>query len=98
MSDDRVLASLRAAVDAAPADDPLKLHLAGLLLEAGHVGEALRMIGTVLEADPSSSEARALMGRVAVPTVGSADATPPGIRLGEGRDGARRCRGSHVRR
>ena len=79
MSDDRVLASLRAAVDAAPADDPLKLHLAGLLLEAGHVGEALRMIGTVLEADPSSSEARALMGRVAVPTVGSADATRQGF-------------------
>ena len=71
MSDERTLESLRAAVDAAPADDALKLHLAELLLEAGHVGEALRQIGAVLEVDPSSSEARALMGRAITPATTS---------------------------
>ncbi|MGH3415953.1 MAG: ATP-binding protein, partial [Actinocrinis sp.] len=55
--------SLRKAVDAAPQDAPLRLHLAELLLDAGVTAEAISHLGTVLGADPTSATALELMQR-----------------------------------
>jgi SpoVK/Ycf46/Vps4 family AAA+-type ATPase len=59
--DPAVLDSLRSAVNAMPDDVPLRLHLASLLLRAGHRDEAVRHIGAVLQRDPGNSEALALL-------------------------------------
>ena len=61
--DERLIDSLLAAVRAAPDDLPLRLHLAGLLVDAGRGPEAVGHVATVLAADPSSAEARGLMAR-----------------------------------
>jgi SpoVK/Ycf46/Vps4 family AAA+-type ATPase len=79
VSDDALLDSLRAAVAAAPDDAPLRIHLAGLLLDRGDVGEALQHVGAVLRADPTSEQALALMARAAPP----APAAPPPAEEGE---------------
>ena len=55
--------SLRKAVEAAPQDVPLRLHLAGLLLGAGSTAEAISHLGLVLAADPTCAEALELMQR-----------------------------------
>jgi len=55
--------SLRKAVDAAPQDVPLRLHLAGLLLDAGATAEAISHLGVVLAADPACAAALELMQR-----------------------------------
>jgi SpoVK/Ycf46/Vps4 family AAA+-type ATPase len=55
--------SLRKAVDAAPRDVPLRLHLAGLLLDAGSTAEAISHLGVVLAAEPTSAPALELMQR-----------------------------------
>jgi SpoVK/Ycf46/Vps4 family AAA+-type ATPase len=52
-----LIESLRAAVEAAPTDVALRLHLAELLLEADEPDEALVHLGRVLQQDPSSSRA-----------------------------------------
>lgn len=61
--DERLIESLAAAVRAAPDDLPLRLHLAGLLVDAGRGPDAIAHVATVLAADPGSAEARELMGR-----------------------------------
>lgn len=61
--DERLIDSLAAAVRAAPDDLTLRLHLAGLLVDAGRGPEAVAHVATVLAADPGSTEALALMGR-----------------------------------
>ena len=53
--------SLRAAVEAAPDDTALRLHLAELLLHAGESDEALRELGQVLQRDPTSERALELI-------------------------------------
>ena len=55
--------SLRKAVEAAPQDVPLRLHLAGLLLDAGATAEAISHLGLVLATDPTSAAALELMQR-----------------------------------
>jgi SpoVK/Ycf46/Vps4 family AAA+-type ATPase len=60
---DPLLDSLRAAVSAAPADVPLRVHLAGLLLDRGARDEAVTHLGTVLGQEPGNAEAAALMTR-----------------------------------
>ena len=55
--------SLRKAVEAAPQDVPLRLHLAGLLLGAGATAEAISHLAMVLAADPTCAEALDLMHR-----------------------------------
>ncbi len=55
--------SLRKAVDAAPQDVPLRLHLAGLLLDNGSTAEAISHLGLVLAAEPTSVAALELMQR-----------------------------------
>ncbi|HEX6450443.1 MAG TPA: ATP-binding protein [Trebonia sp.] len=59
--DPAVLDSLRGAVNAMPDDVPLRLHLARLLLSAGHRDEAVRHLGAVLQRDPGNSEALTLL-------------------------------------
>ncbi|WP_158891905.1 ATP-binding protein [Amycolatopsis anabasis] len=60
---DPVLDSLRAAVESAPADIPLRLHLAELLLGRGVREEAVGHIATALAAEPANQAAAALMAR-----------------------------------
>lgn len=64
MSDDALLDSLRAAVNAAPDDVRLRLHLAELLADRGRDEEAIKELSDVLARDPASEAARALMTRV----------------------------------
>lgn len=61
--DERLIESLAAAVRAAPDDLTLRLHLAGLLVEADRGGEAVEHVATALAKDPTSAQARELMAR-----------------------------------
>ncbi|HEX4017850.1 MAG TPA: ATP-binding protein, partial [Frankiaceae bacterium] len=58
---DPLLASLAAAVAAAPDDLPLRLHYGQLLLRAGQPVEALTEAATVVRADPGNTAAQQLM-------------------------------------
>ncbi|MCY7400628.1 MAG: ATP-binding protein [Nocardioides sp.] len=78
--DDRLIESLISAVRTAPDDLPLRLHLAGLLLDAGRASEAVEHVATALAGDPGSTEARALMALA----VGAPPAPPaPGEQAAE---------------
>ncbi|MFK0258219.1 ATP-binding protein [Streptomyces sp. NPDC090445] len=70
-----LIGSLRAAVAAAPLDVPLRLHLAELLLDAGHGDAAVAEAATALTRAPGDAQARALMVRA---MGGPAPATPAG--------------------
>lgn len=86
--DERLIDSLAAAVRAAPDDLTLRLHLAGLLVDAGRGPEAVAHVATVLAADPGSTEALALMGRaMGTPTPPAPASGPAGDvgDVGEGR-------------
>ncbi|MBO4208744.1 ATP-binding protein [Micromonospora echinofusca] len=63
MSHDALIDSLGAAVAARPDDLPLRLHLAGLLLDAGRQAEAIGQVGQALVRDPGNAEAQDLMRR-----------------------------------
>ncbi|MBR7836563.1 hypothetical protein KDL01_25010, partial [Actinospica durhamensis] len=63
MTESPLLSSLRRAVQGAPEDVPLRLHLAGLLVDAGLTEEAVGHLGTVLSGAPGSAEALELMRR-----------------------------------
>jgi SpoVK/Ycf46/Vps4 family AAA+-type ATPase len=56
-----VIASLRNAVAALPEDLALRMHLASLLLGAGHRDEAVAHLGAVLQADPGNGQALGLL-------------------------------------
>jgi AAA+ superfamily predicted ATPase len=58
-----LIASLRRAVEAMPDDLALRLHLAGLLLDAGQREEAIRQLGAIIQADPADDAALALLQR-----------------------------------
>jgi SpoVK/Ycf46/Vps4 family AAA+-type ATPase len=64
---DDVIASLRAAVESSPTDVALRIHLGGLLLDAGRVDEAVREAAEALRLDPASGEGHALMHRAIDP-------------------------------
>jgi SpoVK/Ycf46/Vps4 family AAA+-type ATPase len=59
--DDRLIESLRAAVEATPGDTALRLHLAELLLARGARDEAVRHLGRVLQDEPGSRRALELL-------------------------------------
>ncbi|HZD88429.1 MAG TPA: ATP-binding protein [Gaiellaceae bacterium] len=61
MGSERLLASLRAAVEAAPDDVELRLHLAELLAAAGEREEAVREAAQVLVRDPQNEKALRLV-------------------------------------
>jgi hypothetical protein len=78
-----VLASLRRAVEAMPDDAGLRLHLAGLLLDAGHREEAIRHLGAIVAADPGNAAAlRLLLRASAAAGPGPAAAGPGGAAAG----------------
>ncbi len=63
MSSDQLLASLRSAVEAAPQDVALRLHLAEMLAAAGEGGEAVRQAAAVLQQDPDCAAALKLIAQ-----------------------------------
>ncbi|MFF3259356.1 ATP-binding protein [Streptomyces sp. NPDC002932] len=82
MSDDSpLIQSLRTAVAAAPADVPLRLHLAQLLLEADRSDEAVAEAAVALQHAPGDAQARDLMARAMGAPVPSAP-QPPRTRTG----------------
>lgn len=76
-----LIQSLRAAVAAAPADVPLRLHLAQLLLEADRSDEAVAEAAVALQHAPGDAQARGLMAR-AMGAPPPAPAQLPGSRAG----------------
>lgn len=71
---------MRTAVAATPDDVPLRLHLAELLLTAGHGDAAVGEVAAALQHAPGDVQARALMVRALAGTPAStpgADAPPP---------------------
>ncbi|MDJ0383113.1 ATP-binding protein [Streptomyces sp. G-G2] len=79
MSDESpLIRSLRTAVAAAPEDVPLRLHLAELLLAAGHSEAAVAEVAVALQYAPADAEARNLMLRaMGLPPAGPAVPTAP---------------------
>jgi AAA+ superfamily predicted ATPase len=79
MSDDSpLIQSLRKAVEAAPADVPLRLHLAELLLDAGRQDTAVAEVAVALQHAPGDTQARELMMRaMAVPQRTTSSAPVP---------------------
>src|ERR1700722_5225776 len=61
MGNERLIESLRAAVEAAPRDVTLRLHLAELLLDEGRRDEAVQQLGHVLQVEPTSTRALELL-------------------------------------
>lgn len=62
---DALIASMRRAVEAAPDDVVLRLHLAELLVGVGNGDDAVTHLGVVLAADPRNHKAHALMALAA---------------------------------
>ena len=77
MADGPLIASLRRAVEAAPADVPLRLHLAELLLGEDRAAEAVPHLGVVLGQEPSSARALELMRRALGTPAPPASPAPP---------------------
>ncbi|MEU7584262.1 ATP-binding protein [Streptomyces sp. NPDC041068] len=76
-ADSPLIVSLRTAVSAAPQDVPLRLHLAQLLLDAGHVDAAVAEVAIALQHAPGDAQARELMGRaMGMPPAPQAPAEP----------------------
>ncbi|MFE0099505.1 ATP-binding protein [Streptomyces sp. NPDC059009] len=76
-ADSPLITSLRTAVSAAPQDVPLRLHLAQLLLDAGHIDAAVAEVAVALQHAPGDAQARELMGRaMGVPPAPQAPAAP----------------------
>jgi AAA+ superfamily predicted ATPase len=76
--------SLRAAVEAAPDDVPLRLHLATLLLDEGPAGDAVQHLALVLQHQPDDAQARALMQRaMTVPGPVAAETEAPARLAGD---------------
>ncbi|MEU5819619.1 ATP-binding protein [Streptomyces sp. NPDC047803] len=74
--DPPLIQSLRTAVAAAPADVPLRLHLAQLLLDADRADEAVTEAAVALQHAPGDAQARELMLR-AMGAPAAAPAPPP---------------------
>ncbi len=77
MSEDPLLTSLLAAVDAAPGDVPLRLHVARQLATAGRVTEALQHVTTALATDSGNADALEMLQQLTARLTGGATAPPP---------------------
>ncbi|WP_168583038.1 AAA family ATPase [Gephyromycinifex aptenodytis] len=74
---DPLVASLLSAVQAAPDDVPLRLHLVALLQDRGEPVEAVRQTAAALAIDPGNTEARTQMLRLLRPASDTnADSAP----------------------
>ncbi|MFE2873106.1 ATP-binding protein [Embleya sp. NPDC059259] len=80
-ADSPLIRSLRTAVEAAPHELPLRLHLAQLLIEAGNPDAAVAEVAAVLGRAPGDPQARALMAR-AMAAPASPPVAEPGPRAG----------------
>ncbi|HEX4473258.1 MAG TPA: AAA family ATPase [Nocardioides sp.] len=76
MSEDALISSLGAAVEAAPEDVPLRVHLAELLLTAGRSDEAIQHAAAALAVDPGARAARDVMQRAMSPGAGGIEPEP----------------------
>ncbi len=80
-ADDPVLHSLLSAVAASPADIPLRLHVAGVLLQHGRAAHALEHCSVVLTAEPDNAAGLRLLreatAALAGPPAEPAPADPP---------------------
>lgn len=76
--DDALITSLTTAVEAAPNDLPLRLHLADLLVAAGRGPEAVAHVATVLANNPASEQALALMAAALAPPSTATDTAAAG--------------------
>lgn len=77
MSENPLLTSLLAAVEAAPDDVPLRLHVAELLAEADRVPEALAQCSEALQRSPGDAAAIALLQRLTAALAGGPTAQTP---------------------
>lgn len=66
-SDDSLLRSLYKAVESAPQDVALRVHLAGLLLGAGRRDDAVAQLAAVLQLDPANTQASRMMSQALAP-------------------------------
>ena len=76
MTDEAVLASLAAAVEARPDDAVLRLHLAALLSNAGRAADALTHVSHVLSLDPGSPDAVKLLAAISAQLAGPKPLAP----------------------
>ena len=77
MSSDPLLRSLRAAVEAAPDDVSLRVHLAELLVAAGERDEAIRHAAAALQREPGNAAALELVRRATVPQADQEEPSSP---------------------
>lgn len=75
VASDSLLTSLRTAVEAAPDDVPLRMHLAEMLAAEGNSAEAVRYAAGVLQRDPDNTAAVRLISSTTNPD--SAALAPP---------------------
>lgn len=73
---DPLIDSLERAVQAAPDDAPLRLHLAEQLISAGRGEEAITHCAMALQHSPGDQTARDLMTRALIPAATGADDAP----------------------
>lgn len=76
MEGNPLIDSLQRAVDAAPDDLALRLHLAQLLVSAGRAAEAIPHVARALQQDPASTEARSLMAEALAPPASITPSSP----------------------
>jgi AAA+ superfamily predicted ATPase len=74
--DEPLVASLRRAIEAAPDDIHLRLHLGRILLEAGQTDEAISLAGAVLQLAPQNQDARHLIAEALAPWSPAAVSAP----------------------
>jgi AAA+ superfamily predicted ATPase len=77
VADEPLITSLRRAVEAAPSDVPLRLHLAQLLLGADRAQEAVPHLGVALGQEPGSTLGLELMRRALGAPAAPPAAPPP---------------------
>jgi AAA+ superfamily predicted ATPase len=77
MPDDALLSSLLSAVEAAPGDVPLRLHVAELLADRNRVPEALQHCTQALAHDATNAAAIALLQRLTASLAGPAAPAAP---------------------
>ena len=83
MTNSPLIASLTAAVEAAPDDLPLRVHLAELLLQADRRAESIGQLAQVLARDPGHEQAQTLMSRAIGAPAGNSGGQPAGIAGGQ---------------
>jgi SpoVK/Ycf46/Vps4 family AAA+-type ATPase len=81
---DPLLESLRAALDAAPDDVPLRMHFAELLARGGQRDEAVRQAAAILQREPAHAGALQLITGAAPPAATPETPAAPDSRRGNG--------------